>query len=104
MDDSPRDDRPTRAAGPVTLPQWMRDPGDVPATRRHRLSRWLDGQPALAALRRGLRRWWDRPTLTERYPRAMPIVSFVLVAAVATILISGALYVFGKLRNGQPPW
>lgn len=104
MEDSPRDNPPARATGPVALPQWMRDPGAVPATRRHRLSRRLAGQPALAALRRGLRRRWDRPTLTDRYPRAMPIVSFVLVAVVATILISGALYVFGKLRSGQPPW
>ena len=81
----------------VSLPAWMRDPDSQPKTLRYRLRLWLDRQPVLAEVHRF---WWkvvSRPTLTDRYPRAMPVVSFFLVALTAAALVSAALYTLYSL-------
>ncbi|WP_320065311.1 hypothetical protein [Micromonospora sp. RTGN7] len=50
--------------------------------------------PALRAARRALWRWRDRSRFSERHPVVSAIVSFVVVAAVATTLVAGTLYLF----------
>lgn len=95
--DQPRTS-PTGPAGErVNLPAWMRDPDSQPKTLRRRLRLWLDRQPLLAAVHRFWWRMLSRRTLTDRYPRAMPIVSFVLVALTASALITAVLYLFHQL-------
>ncbi|WP_406036799.1 hypothetical protein OG799_20420 [Micromonospora sp. NBC_00898] len=85
----------------VDLPDWMRNPEPPRRTLGRRLSDLVDGVPALRAARRGLWRWRDRSRFGERHPVGSAIVSFVVVAVVATLLIAGALYLFGKIMRGE---
>jgi hypothetical protein len=95
---APADRSPTAPTGErVSLPSWMRDPDSQPKTIRRRVSLWLDRQPLLAKVHRF---WWkllSRRTLTDRYPRVMPVVSFLLVALTASALVAAALYTLYQL-------
>ncbi|MEV4757528.1 hypothetical protein AB0J86_20780 [Micromonospora sp. NPDC049559] len=83
----------------VALPEWMRDPAASPVPVRRR---WIDRLAEHPGLRRAREAWWrwrDRPRLSERYPRAVPVISFFVVAAVASLLVAATLYVFVTMRS-----
>ncbi|GAA4562293.1 hypothetical protein GCM10023176_03060 [Micromonospora coerulea] len=85
----------------VDLPDWMRNPEPPRRTLGRRLSDLVDGIPALRTGRRALWRWRDRSRFSERHQVVSAIVWFVVVAVVATLLVAGTLYLFGKLRRGE---
>jgi hypothetical protein len=85
----------------VDLPEWMRNPEPPRRTLGRRLSDLVDGVPALAAARRRFWAWRDRTRFSERHPALSSIVSFVVVAVVATTLVVGALYLLAKIRNHE---
>lgn len=88
---------PAARHGPVELPSWMRDPDSVPVTLGQRRNRWLARQPRLQAALEAWWLWWDRPRLSQRYPRVVPVVSFFLVAVSAAVLITAVAYLFHKI-------
>lgn len=81
----------------VDLPEWMRSPEPPRRTLGRRLSELVDAVPALRAGQRAIWRWRDHSRLSERHPAMTAIVSFVLVAVAATLLVAGAMYLFGKM-------
>ncbi|MFG1655746.1 hypothetical protein ACGFIY_04380 [Micromonospora chersina] len=85
----------------VDLPDWMRNPEPPRRTLGRRLSDLIDGVPALAAARRQLWAWRGRTRFSERHPVVSAIVSFVVVAVVATVLVVGTLYLFHKIRQHE---
>ncbi|MFI7429333.1 hypothetical protein ACIBPB_20285 [Micromonospora sp. NPDC049836] len=85
----------------VDLPDWMRNPEPPRRTTGRRLSELVDGVPALHAARRRLWAWRDRTRFSERRPVLSAIVSFVLVAVVATCLVVGTMYLFHQITQRQ---
>ncbi|MEV4842494.1 hypothetical protein AB0K20_04630 [Micromonospora matsumotoense] len=83
----------------VELPEWMRHPEPPRRTLGRRLSGLVEAVPALRQARRSLWRWRDRSRFSERHPVVAGITSFVLVATVATLLVGGALYLLGRIRD-----
>ncbi|WP_229401152.1 hypothetical protein [Micromonospora okii] len=80
----------------------MRNPEPVRRTPAGRLMDLVEAVPVLRAARRALWRRRDRSRFSERHPVVSAIVSFVVVAAVATVLVAGALYLFAKMQAGDP--
>ncbi|MEU0154840.1 MULTISPECIES: hypothetical protein [Micromonospora] len=85
----------------VDLPEWMRNPEPPRRTLGRRLSDLVDGVPALAAARRRLWAWQGRTRFSERHPAVSAIVSFVVVAVVATVLVVGTLYLLYKITHHE---
>ncbi|WP_433286148.1 hypothetical protein [Micromonospora sp. CA-244673] len=85
----------------VDLPEWMRNPEPPRRTLGRRLSDLVDGVPVLAATRRRLWAWRDRTRFSERHPALSAIVSFVVVAVVATVLVVGTLYLLYKITHHE---
>lgn len=85
----------------VDLPEWMRNPEPPRRTLGRRLSEFVDGVPALRAARHGMWAWRDRSRFSERHPVVSAIASFVVVAAVATCLVVGTLYLFYRIAHDQ---
>ncbi|MCW3813435.1 hypothetical protein ONA91_03040 [Micromonospora sp. DR5-3] len=85
----------------VDLPDWMRNPEPPRRTLGRRLSEFVDGVPALRAARHRLWAWRDRSRFSERHPVVSAIVSFVVVAVVATCLVVGTLYLFYKISHRE---
>lgn len=92
---------PSEHRARVDLPEWMRNPEPPRRTLGRRLSDLAVAVPVLSAGRRALWRWRDRSRFSERHPVVSAIVSFVVVAVVATLLIAGALYLFGKMLRHE---
>ncbi|MER5704248.1 hypothetical protein ABT023_20240 [Micromonospora sp. NPDC002296] len=86
----------------VDLPEWMRNPEPPRRTLGRRLSDLVDATPGLREARRALWRRRERSRFSERHPAVSAIVSFVVVATVATILVAGAAYVLARMRAGYP--
>ncbi|WP_433348307.1 hypothetical protein [Micromonospora sp. CA-111912] len=85
----------------VDLPEWMRNPEPPRRTLGRRLSDLVDATPGLREARRTLWRWQERSRFSERHPVVSAIVSFVVVATVATILVAGTAYVFARMQLGD---
>ncbi|GHJ13285.1 MULTISPECIES: hypothetical protein [unclassified Micromonospora] len=85
----------------VDLPDWMRAPEPPRRTLGRRVSELVDGVPALAAARRRLWARRDRTRFSERRPVLSAIVSFVVVAVTATLLVAGASYLLWRIRHHQ---
>ncbi|WP_405112516.1 hypothetical protein OG559_03875 [Micromonospora sp. NBC_01405] len=85
----------------VDLPEWMRNPEPPRRTLGRRLSDLVDAAPGLREARRALWRWRERSRFSERHPVVSAIVSFVVVATVATILVAGAAYLFARVQAGD---
>ncbi|MBO4207908.1 hypothetical protein [Micromonospora echinofusca] len=87
--------------GRTPLPEWLRNPEPPRMTVGRRVSAWVDGRPRLRAARRA---WWARRSRTrwsERHPVPAAIISFVTVAATASVLVAGTLYLFFLIKEGQ---
>ncbi|MEV4492637.1 hypothetical protein AB0K04_21275 [Micromonospora coxensis] len=84
----------------VDLPEWMRNPEPPRRTPGRLVSDLVDRAPGLRELRRAVWRWQAHRRFSERHPVLSAIVSFVFVAATATVLIAGAVYLFGRMREG----
>ncbi|MEV1289997.1 hypothetical protein [Micromonospora sp. NPDC049679] len=84
----------------VELPEWMRNPPPPRMTLGRRWSRWVSARPRLQAAREAWWAWRDRSRLSDRYPRATPVISFVIVAVTATVLVAGALYLSVRILTG----
>ncbi|MEH0840824.1 hypothetical protein V6U81_00310 [Micromonospora sp. CPCC 205711] len=85
----------------VDLPDWMRNPEPPRRTLGRRLSELVDAAPALRDARRAVWRWRDHTRFSEKHPVVSAIVSFIVVAVVATLLVGGALYLFGRMLAGD---
>ncbi|MGC5017803.1 hypothetical protein [Micromonospora sp. DT47] len=85
----------------VDLPDWMRNPEPPRRTPGRLLSRLVEAVPALRDARRAVWRWRDRARFSDKHPVVSAIVSFVVVAVVATLLVGGALYLFGRMMAGD---
>lgn len=79
----------------------MRNPEPPRRTLGRRLSELVDGVPALRSARRRIWAWRDRSRFSERHPVISAIVSFVVVAVVATVLVVGTLYLFHLIISGR---
>ncbi|MFJ8685210.1 hypothetical protein [Micromonospora wenchangensis] len=84
----------------VELPEWMRHPEPPRRTLGRRLSELVEAVPTLRRARLSLWRWRDRSRFSERHPVVAAIVSFVLVATLASLLVGGALYLFARMQAG----
>ena len=85
----------------VDLPGWMRNPEPPRRTIGRRLTELVQAVPVLRAARDVLWRWRDHERFSERHPVVSAIVSFVVVAVVATVLVAGALYLFGRMLRHE---
>ncbi|MCX4386045.1 hypothetical protein OG777_03775 [Micromonospora peucetia] len=85
----------------VELPEWMREPTPPRLTIGRRVSELVERLPALREARLSLWRWRDRTRWSESHPRITAVVSFFVVAAVATVLVTGALYLFHLIMLGE---
>ncbi|MGK5444940.1 hypothetical protein ACSNN7_24365 [Micromonospora sp. URMC 105] len=84
----------------VDLPEWMRNPEPPRRTPSRLLSELADRTPVLRELRRAMWRWRAHARFSERHPVLSAVVSFVFVAAAATVLVAGAAYLLGRMREG----
>ncbi|MCM0677922.1 hypothetical protein NCC78_25070 [Micromonospora phytophila] len=85
----------------VDLPEWMRNPTPPRRTLARRISELVERQAGLRAARRSLWRWRDRTRWSESHPGLTAVVSFFLVAATATALVTGTLYLFSLIMSGE---
>ena len=83
----------------VDLPDWMRNPEPPRRTLGRRLSELVDGVPALRVARHRMWAWRDRSRFSDRHPVVSAIVSFVVVAVTATVLIVGTLYLLYRVTH-----
>lgn len=85
----------------VDLPEWMRNPTPPRRTLGRRLSELVEQQPVLREARRSVWRWRDRTRWSESHPGLTAVVSFLVVAATATALVTGTLYLFHLIMRGE---